>query len=39
MDPITAFLAELDQESKATRRLLDRVPEEKLTWKPHAKSM
>jgi uncharacterized damage-inducible protein DinB len=39
MDPITAWQAELDQESKATRRLLERVPEEKLAWKPHAKSM
>ncbi len=36
IDPI---LAELDQESQTTRRVLERVPEDKLTWKPHAKSM
>jgi uncharacterized damage-inducible protein DinB len=29
----------MDQEAKATRRLLERVPEERLTWKPHPKSM
>jgi uncharacterized damage-inducible protein DinB len=31
-------LQEMEQEAKATRRLLDRVPADKLTWKPHAKS-
>lgn len=39
MDSITAFLAELDQEANATRRVLERVPEEQLAWKPHAKSL
>jgi uncharacterized damage-inducible protein DinB len=34
-----AFLAELEQEAAATRRALERVPEDKLTWKPHEKSM
>jgi uncharacterized damage-inducible protein DinB len=34
-----AFLQELESESKTTRRVLERVPEAKLTWKPHAKSM
>lgn len=29
---------EFDQESKTTRKLLERLPEDKLTWKPHAKS-
>jgi uncharacterized damage-inducible protein DinB len=38
MAMIDAMLAELDQESQATRRLLDRVPEERLSWKPHPKS-
>ncbi|HET9888572.1 MAG TPA: DinB family protein [bacterium] len=36
---IDAILAELDQETNATRNLLNRIPEEKLTWKPHPKSM
>jgi uncharacterized damage-inducible protein DinB len=36
---IQALLAELDQESDATRRILARVPQEHLSWKPHAKSM
>jgi uncharacterized damage-inducible protein DinB len=30
---------EFEQESQATRRLLERVPEDKLGWKPHPKSM
>ena len=30
---------EFQQECAITRRMLERVPEEKLTWKPHAKSM
>jgi uncharacterized damage-inducible protein DinB len=36
IDPI---VAELDQESQTTRRVLERVPEDKLAWKPHPKSM
>lgn len=36
VDPI---LAELDQEAPATRRLLEIVPEDKLTWRPHPKAM
>ncbi|UCG85788.1 MAG: DinB family protein [Gemmatimonadota bacterium] len=34
-----ALIPELDQEAAATRRLLERVPEDKLDWKPHEKSM
>lgn len=34
-----AILAELDQESAATKRLLEIVPDEKLTWRPHPKAM
>jgi uncharacterized damage-inducible protein DinB len=34
-----AMLNEMRQEAQATRRLLDRVPEDKLAWKPHVKSM
>ena len=33
-----AFLMELDQEAKTTRRVLERVPTDKLAWKPHIKS-
>jgi uncharacterized damage-inducible protein DinB len=36
---VDAFLTEMDQEAGATRRLLERVPEDKLSWKPHPKSM
>ncbi len=36
---LDSFLAELEQESNTTRRVLERVPEEKLGWKPHEKSM
>jgi uncharacterized damage-inducible protein DinB len=38
MAMIDAVLMEMEQEAQATRRLLERVPEDKLTWKPHAKS-
>jgi uncharacterized damage-inducible protein DinB len=34
-----AFLNELDREADANRRVLERVPEGKNTWKPHPKSM
>jgi uncharacterized damage-inducible protein DinB len=33
------LLAEYDHEMGTTRRLLERIPEDKLAWKPHAKSM
>jgi uncharacterized damage-inducible protein DinB len=33
------FLAELDREAPLTRRALERVPEGRNEWKPHAKSM
>jgi uncharacterized damage-inducible protein DinB len=33
-----ALAAELDQEAALTRRLLERVPNDKLEWRPHAKS-
>src|SRR5579872_1613780 len=42
-DPImsltSAFLQELDHEAGTTRRVLERVPTDKLAWKPHDKSM
>ncbi len=31
-------LADIDQEYAQTRRILERVPEDKFSWKPHAKS-
>lgn len=34
-----ALLPEFDHEMKTTRRLLERVPDEALGWKPHEKSM
>jgi uncharacterized damage-inducible protein DinB len=33
------LLSELEQEAHATRRVLERVPEAHLSWKPHPKSM
>jgi uncharacterized damage-inducible protein DinB len=33
------MIAELTRESRTTRRVLERVPEDRLAWKPHAKSM
>jgi len=32
------ILQELDEEAERTRRTLERVPEEKLDWRPHEKS-
>ena len=34
-----ALLPEFDQEAAGIRKTLERVPEEKFGWKPHAKSM
>ena len=34
-----AMLGEVQQEAATTRRVLERVPEEKLSWQPHKKSM
>src|SRR5262252_8048350 len=39
MSITTSMLKELDQEAATTRRVLERVPQDKLTWKPHPKSM
>jgi uncharacterized damage-inducible protein DinB len=35
---VDSFLVEMDQEAQTTKRVLDRVPEGKLAWKPHPKS-
>ena len=39
MPIIDSILNELDQEGATTRRVLERVPEASLAWKPHVKSM
>jgi len=39
MSMINAVLQEFDNEAKTTRRVLERVPDDKLGWKPHPKSM
>jgi uncharacterized damage-inducible protein DinB len=33
-----SMLMEFEQEAQITKRVLERVPEDKLSWKPHAKS-
>jgi uncharacterized damage-inducible protein DinB len=35
---VDSILMEIDQEAQTTKRVLDRIPEDKLTWKPHPKS-
>lgn len=39
MSMIDALLQELEQEAQTTRRVLERVPGDRLGWKPHNKSM
>lgn len=34
-----ALIKEIEQESKSTRSLLERIPADKYDWKPHEKSM
>lgn len=36
---IEELVQEFEAEAKTTRRVLERVPSDKLTWTPHAKSM
>jgi hypothetical protein len=33
------FLKELEREAITTRKMLDRVPDDQFSWKPHQKSM
>lgn len=35
----TSFIAELKQESASSKKILERVPIESASWKPHEKSM
>src|SRR5437763_1112876 len=39
MSMINAVLQEFENEAGTTRKVLERVPTDKLTWKPHPKSM
>ncbi len=39
MKLIDGLLAELEQEAETTRRVLERIPQAHLSWKPHPKSM
>lgn len=34
-----SLIAELEHEAVMTRRVLERIPEDRLSWAPHAKSM
>src|SRR6188508_3519135 len=39
MKIIDGMLAELEQEGETTRRVLERIPQAHLSWRPHPKSM
>ena len=39
MSAIELLLQELEHEAQTTRRVLERVPGDRLTWKPHDRSM
>lgn len=39
MSIASTLLAEFEEQSQITRTYLERLPEDKLAWKPHAKSM
>lgn len=39
MSMIQMFLKEMEQEAQTTRNMLQRVPNDKYSWKPHEKSM
>jgi uncharacterized damage-inducible protein DinB len=38
-DVAQPYISELEQEAKSTRRVLERVPADRLDWQPHPKSM
>lgn len=38
MRAIDPILQELEQETQSTRRLMERLPESQLSWRPHRKS-
>src|SRR4051812_29813940 len=39
MSMIEMLVQELEQEAQTTRRVLERVPGDRLAWKPHDRSM
>ena len=39
MKMIDVLLAEMDQEAQSTARVLERVPQAQLSWRPHPKSL
>jgi uncharacterized damage-inducible protein DinB len=39
MVTVREFLQELEQETHSTRRVLELIPQDRLGWKPHEKSM
>ena len=38
MNAAKALLADFDQEMANTRKVLERIPDDKLDWKPHLRS-
>lgn len=39
MSRLTSFASELEREAATTRKMLERVPTDKMDWQPHPKSM
>jgi uncharacterized damage-inducible protein DinB len=39
MELIPMLLKEMEQEAQTTRKMLERVPDDKFSWQPHPKSM
>lgn len=39
MTRMESLIAELEQEADPTRRVLERIPEDRLSWRPHGRSM
>jgi len=39
MSKLTDIAEQLKEEAPATRKMLERIPDDKLDWKPHEKSM
>ncbi len=39
MATIEELVQELEQEAQTTRRVLERVPDDRLDWRPHDKSL
>jgi len=39
MSRLSEIAEQLKEEAPATRKMLERIPDDKLAWKPHEKSM